>query len=369
MRFPGRGVRRRLGVLCALLAAVAACSDGSSQTNPGPDMAVQGPPLGMPITAPLNTWTWVDFPDSSCDDGSPTGVAINPSGGKNLLIFMNGGGACWDYLTCVVINSAAHGPFGRAEFDAAQKNIPGSILDRTAPNPVRDYNLVFIPYCTGDVHSGDNIATYQGIGQTYQVRHRGRANLRAFLARLAATFQNPDKLVVSGSSAGGFGTALNYDLFRQYFPQTQGKAYLLDDSGPTLRGDAISASLRSSWYQSWNLDAALHDLCPGCANDFSAMLPIVAAKYPKDRLALLSYTQDQVIRAFFTLSADAFQADLYDLATTVIDPLPNMRYFVATGTAHTFLGAPGGKTSQGVELWTWLGQLLNDDPSWSSVKP
>lgn len=347
---------------------MAACTDGSA-VNTTPDLAVAGPPLGTPITAPLNTWTWVDFPDSVCDDGTPTGMAINPSGGKNLLIFLNGGGACWDYLTCVVINSSAHGPFGSTQFDAMKANIPGSILDRSAENPAGDYNLVFIPYCTGDVHSGDNVATYQGIGQTYQIAHKGRANLRAFLARLAATFPNPDKLVVSGSSAGGFGTALNYDLFRQYFPQKQGKAYLLDDSGPTLRGDAISASLRGSWYTSWNLDSSLHDLCPACANDFSAMLPILGAKYPQDRLALLSYTQDQVIRAFFMLSADAFQTDLYDLAGTVVEPLPNMRYFIASGSSHTFLGAPGATTSQGVALWSWLGQQLRDDSAWASVKP
>lgn len=361
----------RCAVSASLLAVLlaSACSGGNTASGPAPDMAAVGPPLGTPISAPLNTWTWVDFPDSVCDDGSPTGLAINPSGGKNLLVFLNGGGACWDYLTCVVLNTSSHGPFGSAQFDAARKNIPGSILDRVAGNPVGDYNLVFIPYCTGDVHSGDNVATYQGAGQTYQIAHKGRSNLKAFLARLAATFPNPDKLVVSGSSAGGFGTALNYDLFRQYFPQGQGQAYMLDDSGPTLRGNAISQALRASWYQSWNLDGSLSGLCPGCAGDFSAILPIVSAKYPKDRMALLSYTQDQVIRAFFSLSATDFQIDLYDLSTAVIDPLPRMRYFIATGSAHTFLGAPGGKISQGVELQTWLGQMIGDDPSWASVKP
>ena len=32
------------------------------------------------------------------------------------------------------------------------------LLDRTNPqNPVRDRSMLFVPYCTGDVHSGSNV--------------------------------------------------------------------------------------------------------------------------------------------------------------------------------------------------------------------
>src|SRR2546423_10974885 len=96
------------------------CAGGNS----GPQMnnTPQRPPLGDPLTTTMNAWSWVDFPDSSCDDGSATGIGVNQGSSNNLLVFMNGGGACWDYLTCFQINTAVHGPFGKTQFDAQVNN-------------------------------------------------------------------------------------------------------------------------------------------------------------------------------------------------------------------------------------------------------
>src|SRR5690349_6763166 len=60
---------------------------------PPPDLS----PPGTPITAPPGQWTWVDFPDAVCDDNSPTGIGVNLANNKNLLVYFEGGGACWDY--------------------------------------------------------------------------------------------------------------------------------------------------------------------------------------------------------------------------------------------------------------------------------
>jgi hypothetical protein len=51
-----------------------------------------------PITGlPNDVWTWVDFPDSVCANGTPTGIAINPhAGAMNLMIYFEGGGDCVD---------------------------------------------------------------------------------------------------------------------------------------------------------------------------------------------------------------------------------------------------------------------------------
>src|SRR5438128_1351071 len=77
------------------------------------------PPLGAPLAVPADQWTWVDFPDAFCDDGSATGLGVyNSSASSNLLVFLNGGGACWDYLTCYQLNAAAHGPIDKTRFDA-----------------------------------------------------------------------------------------------------------------------------------------------------------------------------------------------------------------------------------------------------------
>jgi hypothetical protein len=56
----------------------------------------------------------------------------------------------------------------------------------------------------------------------------------------------------------------------------------------------------------------------------------------------------------------------------VIDPLSGTKYFLFGGTAagsqegHTLLRNPGSFTLDGVGLWDFLGQQVNDDPSWTS---
>jgi hypothetical protein len=359
-------MRRVLAVsllLLPLTAATLGCGDDSSGLpDPTP------PPSGEPIDAPKNAWTWIDFPDSACDDGSPTGIAVSQGDSKNLLVFLNGGGACWNFLTCFQLNTATHGPFGKTQFEALTGQLGSTIFDRKLPNnPFADWNLVFVPYCTGDVHAGDNVTEYKdsnGVARTYH--HVGRANIAAYLKRLGTTF-SPEKLVVSGSSAGGFGAAFDYDLFRAAFPSARG--YLVDDSGPALKGEAISSSLRAAWYQSWRLDKALDTSCPECRNDLSQAMKHTAQRFPQDRLALLSSTQDSVIRSYFMLTPDSFQTSLNTTLTDVLEPLPNFRAYISAGQFHTFLGSPDAHPAQGVKLTDWLRQMVQEDAGWQSLKP
>jgi hypothetical protein len=359
--------------LCAIwLVGCASAQDPLEEEMDGQTPAQQElPPLGEPLTATANTWTWIDFPDSVCDDGTPTGIGVNLSDkSQDLLIFLMGGGACWDYESCVTSSTSTHGPFGSKQFDGTKGLFGlGGILDRKAKSPFAGYNLVFVPYCTGDVHAGDKVTRYEdGAGKMKDFHHKGQPNLVAFLKRLAATVKSPSKLVVSGSSAGGFGAALNYDLIRRYFPKARG--YLIDDSGPPMIGEAIPLELHDKWYDAWGLEQTLTPLCPDCKRDFATLVPILAKKYQGDRMALLSNNQDSVIRGFFgQQSAMLFQMNLYAMADQVITPQPNFRYYFTAGTGHTFLFSPGLTTVKGVRLPDWLNKMGSDDADWKSVRP
>lgn len=330
-------------------------------------------PLGTPLSPALNTWSWVDFPDSYCDDGTNTGIAINQGASNNLVVFFTGGGACWDYLTCYGLNTAAHGPFGKTEFESMSiQNMAGTLFDRAAAdNPFRDWSYVFIPYCTGDVHAGDAIAEYTDGTNVKMHHHKGHANAQAFVKRIAATWEKPTKLVVTGASAGGFGSAFNYDLFRKYWPKSKTeKVYLLDDSGPPLVGDAIPGDYRRQWYENWNMGVVLDDLCgAACQSDFSKMVPALAKKYPDDRMGLLSSLEDQVIRTYFQLSPQSFSMELQKMATTVIDPIDHFKYFFVAGETHTMEGELPAFSQMGVTVSAWITQQISDDPSWKSLKP
>lgn len=344
--------------------------DGGGARDSGGGASDSGVTLGQAIEAPPGAWTWVDFPDSHCDDGSPTGIAVNTSTrSQNLLIFMNGGGACWDFLTCFTLNTAAHGPFGAAEFARLGNGIDVGIFKRNEPaNPFRDYSFVFVPYCTGDVHGGNNMTAYTQGGVSRPYYHTGHANLLGYLERLGATFPGADKVVMSGSSAGGFGAVFNYAAVRAYWATST--VYLVDDSGPPLVGDAIPPSEKTAWFASWKIDELLDPLCgEPCKTDFSLGLVALSTMFPNDRLSLLSSLQDQVIRTYFMQSGAGFQTELLKLSTDVLDPLPNFRYFFIPGQSHTMLGSPEAFNSNGVQLWDWLRAQVEDEPVWESTKP
>ncbi len=401
------------------LALAVAC--GGSSSHPGSQYTGTPPTSGTAITATTGTdlgngWRWIDVDGTVCDDPKPgggyttsaTGFAIKLGTAKKLVVFLDGGGACWDFYSCggapqVVQTTATTGPFGAAQATTRLAALPGSILDPAVLTPLglADASLVFVPYCTGDVHSGDRVTTYPpppGLNlPSITWEHRGHHNVMLDLERLGATFQGataPDTLLVSGSSAGGFGSTANYPAFRWYWPAA--KSYLVDDSGPPLIGSAIPPASRAQWDAAWGLeDATIRDVCgSACDQDLSMAVPALAGKFPEDHLALLSYTQDAVIRGFFytlvgftptPMSAQDFENALNALATQRFDPLPNAKVFYETGaldtptarpaTTHTMLGAVSTHVTgatPGVNLLDWLqADVAGTGPAspWKSEKP
>jgi hypothetical protein len=321
-----------------------------------------------PIHAPSNTWTWVDVGGSVCDDGSQTGIGVNRQADDKLLIYFEGGGACGDYASCYQANTAAHGPFGAPELVLVAPSLSLSgVLDRSAArNPFADYSLVYIPYCTGDLHAGDQIVTYSLLSDVRMYHHVGHTNALLALDRIVATWPNLKKLVVSGISAGGYGASANYIQFRARWPGAS--AYLVDDSGPLLRMSDTSMLLET-WFEKWGVYDWLGDVCPACNTDISQLYPTLSATFPADRMALLSSLNDAVISGFYSKSSDVFQAELLALATMVIDPLPRFARFFVDGTSHTMLPVPEAFSTKGVDLWTWLTRMVSDDPAWATVAP
>ena len=67
---------------------------------------------------------------------------------------------------------------------------------------------------------------------------------------------------------------------------------LVDDAGPLLEGDGIPADHRAAWYANWHLGDVVDPLCADCRADLSRLYPALVAKYPQDRMALLTSLQD-----------------------------------------------------------------------------
>ncbi len=320
-----------------------------------------------PIATPKEQWTWVPFDDAFCANGTTTGIGANLSDkSSKVVIYLMGGGACWNDLTCYGVKTAVNieSGYGEAQFDSDANGLNGSLFDRSNPdNPLKDASYFFVPYCTGDIHGGNNPDAVYGGKPT---KHVGFANMTAFLARIVATFPASDRVLLSGSSAGGFGAGLNWWQTQQAFGAV--RVDLLDDSGPPLPSPYLSQSLEGQWRAAWNLNATLPEGCAECQTDLSAIFGFYSQNLPKNRAALLSYTHDQVIASYFGISQDKVAEGLGALAGK-LDGYPNTRYYYVDGNSHVLLGDPAAISQSGVGLQPWITQMLNDDPAWKSVKP
>ncbi|NUO54074.1 MAG: hypothetical protein HOV80_34950, partial [Polyangiaceae bacterium] len=180
-----------------------------------PECTPEGTFDGKPLEGEAGAWTWVDVPDALCRDGSPTGfgVRLNPDSDR-LFIYFEGGGACFNSMSCGV-NPSSYGELNFSGF--ANGGGQGGIFDAdNEANPLRDWNVVYIPYCTGDVHAGDATdVDVPGFNAPQGQSFVGYRNVGLYLKRIVPTFPDVSKVLVTGSSAGGFGATYNFDRIAQ----------------------------------------------------------------------------------------------------------------------------------------------------------
>jgi hypothetical protein len=359
---PGRTVQSRGMRTIALLVLLLGCGGGDdtmATPDGGPHSGDAGP---MVITAPPNTWTWIPFPNTTCGNGTPAGFGINvpatPS--TDMLVYFEGGGACWDGTTCFQTKTAVNID---VTYDATSfaHDIGTTPPDRSAANPFGAATLVWIPYCTGDLHAGITTQDYPvGDGTTKQVHHTGATNTQAFVDSLKATFPTLTHLWLSGSSAGGYGATFNQHRFAAAWPDID--AHVLQDSSPFV---PVLANY-DAWRTAWTLQYP--PSCTGCETDFPKVIDAITAAHPTARIGLLTYNDDATIKAYFGYTGSLVDATNMLVATQYAHA--TTKAFVQAGTSHTMLGNAGAITGQGgIPLPTWIAQWATGDAAWATNMP
>jgi hypothetical protein len=333
---------------------------------------------------PCGTWLKVEPPGALCSDGSPYKIFVNYSNtSNNLVVMFEPGGACWDYPSCSGtggIRGAAN-PHGIPD-DHMMNYQYLNLLRRTADNPAQDYNMVFVSYCTGDVHTGNKVATYDNPagGDPLTFRHLGHDNTMKTIAWLADTFKVVPKLFVTGCSAGGIGALQNYYYVREGMPGAK-CGYLLDDSGPAFHSDGPSRQLHDKIRAAWNLDPLLEDLrgkvsvdVDALKADFGLINAVIADKYPHDRLGLTLYRMDlnyslYSYQRFFPGSTEAdihakWWQDIQELTATY-DTKSNLAYFIPNfrhdNCSHCVSIPPIDHDINTILTMPWLGSEIEQD--------
>ena len=158
------------------------------------------------------------------------------------------------------------------------------------PATLRDATVVFVPYCTGDVHSGDAVTTYAP-----PLPGRRRHHLASRRARERARLPEAARRDLPGSTEARRLRLLGGRLrLARELPGVP--AVLAGREGvPRRRLRAAArrrrdpAGTREAWYARWDMGASLDGFCPECRTDLSAGLRELAARYPDDRIALVSH--------------------------------------------------------------------------------
>ncbi|MFS8068976.1 MAG: hypothetical protein ACMG6S_21655, partial [Byssovorax sp.] len=81
----------------------------ATATGTGTGGAGGSAPTGDPIVAPDEQWTWIPFDNAFCGNGSTTGIGVSLSKkSSRVVIYLEGGGACWSELTCNTLKTASN---------------------------------------------------------------------------------------------------------------------------------------------------------------------------------------------------------------------------------------------------------------------
>lgn len=270
-------------------------------------------------------WQAVELPTASgasCGNGTPYRFFVNRTPfTRDTVIVYEGGGACWDQAACEGQGRlAASNPNGvpldyLSQFNGAFYGLVTPFSSRFNPFQgvrTQGWNIVFLPYCTGDVHTGSAVRVYDDKNPAApRVQfHRGQANVRGAAQWLRDNLGRPAQLLLTGYSAGGTGSTATYALVRDLLAPT-GRSSLIADSGPLFNAPQSSnpaahpsLPLHNRIRSAWGLDepggliTSFAGLAGFDTTNLGTVVPALASRYPQDRFGYAVFTADGNFSSF-----------------------------------------------------------------------
>ncbi len=304
---------------------------------------------------------WLVIPlagETGCARDTPYQFFARRGTSNNLMVYFQGGGACWNSLTC-----REGGTFDDAVDDDELLFYDG-IFDFSNPdNPLANYSMVFVPYCTADIHIGDTTIDYT---DSLSIRHSGYTNSAAVLDWAYSTFTSPNRLFITGSSAGAYGAIYHAPYILNQYPNAS--AAILGDAGIGVTPVGWSV-LEDNWNIYANMPPFVPELAEADPTTFTTNLlySATAQAFPNARIGQFTHYADSVQILFYQFSqlrtTDQDWIDGMAAALGALDALPNFTSYVAAGTDHTILALPEFYTLEvdGLTFREWLNALLNDN--------
>jgi hypothetical protein len=322
-------------------------------------------------------WTKHTFdPDGGngpiCVAGTPYSVFTRSGRPSKLLIFEQGGGACWqDFYNCNVLSERQEPP-----------TAPVGIWDfESKDNPFQNHSIVYMPYCDGSVFSGDNDVYDPAFGAAIgipaaEVRfHRGLRNQSAGMDLAKAMFPNAGRVTVAGSSAGGVGASAFAPFLVRLLYGNQIKLTVLNDAGPVTTNLAAVDDIAAR-AADWDFGKFYPESCTLC-DDMGKGTSIIKWRLDNDstiREAFYETDQDLTNRFFLDLLGDpeGFRNLIVTEHGILNDAHPDRykRFIVSGDTSHTALQSPlfYSQDANGVPLNEWTDDFISPrKPFWIDI--
>ena len=322
---------------------------------------------GSPIEG---EWYQVTPDDAIASDGSEWHGIFRKGSENKVVVYFFGGG----------VSITGETSEGGTDFFAttmvgqdfvAQGGI-GSTIDE---NPFKDWTFIVIPYASGDFHAGTGEYHYAENGKEKVVCHNGYNNYTSYMNIVKEYIEEPDTLLITGFSAGGFATSLLADDVIEHFPEAENITVCVDSS----------LILYDGWHESAvNLWKTPQEISDRLTTD-NIVLDSLTALYKKrgDSVKILfdcSYRDDTLLQYQSYIDngrmdntkelGDRFQIDLKEMVEGLQTNIPNVGIYIwdygkdeETGnTQHTIISSNVfDKLGNDISVCEWIYKAVNGD--------
>jgi len=321
------------------------------------------------LTATSGGFQVVDLGGASSGTGCIQGdwaFFVRPGTTNKVVIDFEGGGACWDLLSCVI-------GLAKKSVDVngtlAMLN-SGNGLTNTAnaANEISDWTYVYVPYCTGDLFVGSN-------RPWYGTRHYGYNNGNAVFQWLKQNVINPEATLTTGCSAGGYGAHFWASRIMGHY--SNAKNYHLADSAMGVMSRSQFNGFVNNWRLADNLD---YENVPAYAsidlNNYDSnqgftvqLLGYLAQAFPNSEFSHYTTNEDLVQAGFFAAGGGRLSdwtPQFRNILGRVISMSPsNQNAYIAPGTGHCIIPSDDLYSTAvgGISVSSWMFGVINEDKS------
>lgn len=180
----------------------------------------------------VNKWYRVSDKAMKDSEGHKYHALFKKGSENNVLVYFAGGGVSVNEETAK--DDTYNTKLVKPDYLANITMNMGGLASDIEGSPFKNWTIILFPYATGDFHAGTGEFKYTDKdGKEKILYHNGYNNYTLAMKEILekSGVENPDKVVVTGYSAGGFATALlSDDIYTNYFPNAKSKNVLVDSS-------------------------------------------------------------------------------------------------------------------------------------------